>query len=807
LKDLRVIDHASGIAGPYCAKLFADGGADVIKLEAPGGDPLRKWSASRADLGGEDGALFRYLNASKRSVVGTLDAELRGGGAEAELRGGGAEAVSRGESEALIASADLLIEDLPPGACDRGALCDRHAGLVILSITPFGLTGPMAGRPATDFTIQAEAGSIGGRGRPGCEPFQAGGSIAAWSGGASAAVAALAAIRRAQATGHGEHIDFSLQEVTALATNCHVDLMWGILGRPPALGTMPNFETPSIEPTRDGFVGFTTYSAQQMSDFLMMIGRPDLRESGDFDQFAQRLGRLDEWQEIVHGFTRAHTTDEIVEMAQMLRIPVAPICNGETVLEHEQLQARGVFVEDPSGGFRRPAPPYRIDGQAPGSPRRAPRLGEHGGRIEARTPKRPKLSGECRLPLEGMRILDATTWWAGPIATHILAMLGADVIHVESIQKIDGSRALGGTFASQHKEWWECSFIFLSTNSNKRGLTVDLSHPKGMAIFESLVAGADALVENFSPRVMDRFGITWEKVQALNPRCHYVRMPAFGLDGPWREHVGFAATMEQMAGLSWLTGHTDDQPRIQRGPCDPLAGVHAAFALLVAMAERDQDGRGHFVECSMLEAALNITAEQVIEYTAYGNLMQRQGNRSPEAAPQGLYPCRGHDVFESPKWLALSVASEAQWQALLDWLDRPGWATQVGVDLASRRSRQDELDEGLRRVFAECDRDACVAELVAAGVPAATVVDPRTLAEHPQFVARGFLDEVGHAIVGRQATMGAPFRFASVDHWLKHAAPVLGEHNAEILRELGHGEDEIEALAAEKVIGDWPAGV
>jgi len=138
LKDLRVIDHASGIAGPYCAKLFADGGADVIKLEAPGGDPLRKWSASRADLGGEDGALFRYLNASKRSVVGTLDAELRGGGAEA---------VSRGESEALIASADLLIEDLPPGACDRGALCDRHAGLVILSITPFGLTGPMAGRP------------------------------------------------------------------------------------------------------------------------------------------------------------------------------------------------------------------------------------------------------------------------------------------------------------------------------------------------------------------------------------------------------------------------------------------------------------------------------------------------------------------------------------------------------------------------------------------------------------------------------------------------------------------------------------
>jgi len=235
--------------------------------------------------------------------------------------------------------------------------------------------------------------------------------------------------------------------------------------------------------------------------------------------------------------------------------------------------------------------------------------------------------------------------------------------------------------------------------------------------------------------------------------------------------------------------------------------MHAAFALLVAMAEGDTTGRGHFVECSMLEAALNITAEQVIEYTANAHLMERQGNRSLEAAPQGLFGCQGHDISAHPQWIALSVETDAQWAALVEWLGHPDWATRVAGDLASRRQAEETLVECLAGVFSDRDAEECVGTLTAVGVPAALVVDPRGLAEHPQFRARRFMEEVDHPVAGLQPTMTPPFRYKSVARWLTRAAPVLGQHNAEILEELGYTVSEIESLAAQGVIGDWPAGL
>ncbi len=799
LRDLRVIDFSTGIAGAYCTKLLADGRADVIKVEPPGGDPLRRWTVAEVDLGGDDGALFQFLNASKRSLVGRPEDP---------------------EVLSLVAGADLVVDSFAPRSFDAPGLCERFPGLVGLSITPFGRAGPYADRPASEFTIQAESGSIGTRGLASQPPLMAGGNTTFYVGGTFAAVAALAALRRARRTGQGEHVDFSLLEVMCVAANVYSDLMYSLAGRPEIKGPARTVEIPSIEPTRDGWVGFNTNSRQQYTDFLLLIERPDLLEDRELATIAGRWRRMDEWNAAVRAFTTRHTTAEIVERASLLRIPVAPVNDGRSVLEHPQFRARGVFVPNPGGDFLQPRPPYRVDGNGmgEGGPRPfepAPRLGEHAGRIEPRARGGapglpPSRARDPELPLRGIRVLDATAWWAGPSACQMLATLGADVIHLEAVRKPDGMRMAGGAFLATAKEWWEWSGIFLAANLNKRGLTLDLGEPRGLELCRRLLAECDVFVENFSPRVVESFGLDWKAVREINPRLVMVRMPAFGLDGPWRDNVGFAQTMEQMTGLAWLTGHVDDQPRIQRGPCDPLSGMHAAFAALLGLFEREATGEGHLFECTMVEGALNAAAEQHIEYTAYGHVMQRQGNRAPEAAPQGLYACRGHELGGRERWLALSVASDAQWQALVDLLGRPAWALAPALlTRAGRREAHDRIDAELARWAAGQELAAAVEALVARGIPAAPVFDGRLAPTHPQMAARGFFELFDHPVVGRHPVATVPFRYATQRRgWIRSPAPAIGQHSREILTGiLGLGPAELDRLEADGVIGTRPAGV
>lgn len=768
LSGIRVLDLTTGVAGNYATKLFADAGAEVIAVEPEAGSPLR------------GRGLFDYLHTSKRSVRATVPDE---------------------ELAALVASADLVVES---GTVEVDGLRASHPQLVVLSVTPWGRTGPWAGRPWTHFTVEAASGSVVYRGMP-TEPvpYQAGGHVVEWTTGSYAAACALPAVLHARRTGDGAHLDCSMLETMAIAGSTFSDLMNNMLGRPPleALGVARSVETPSIEPCKDGWVGFNTNSGQMFLNYLMVIERFDMLDDPEWISLANRLKRWDEWNEIQHAYLREHTVDEILDRAAEFRVAAAQVNDGETILSNDHFVQRGVFVENPAG-FLQPRPPYLIDGEVVRSFEPAPELGEADGSLaDLEYPARNiRRSSDAGMPLEGVRILDLTSWWAGPEATHVAAYLGAEVIHVESPTHPDGMRATG--FYFHPDTWWEYGHMFVNVNTNKLGITLDLSQERGLEIVKELVKHCDIVVENFAPRVCERWGITWDVVHELNPRAVFVRMPAFGLSGPWRDRVGFAQTMEMMAGMAWVTGPLGGPPRIMRGPCDPIAGMHGAFAMLTALEDARRNGVGHFVEAPMVEAAVNCAAEVIVAFTADGEHLTRLGNRSPEAAPQGLYACKGWE-----RWLALSVTDDDQWLALRKVLGEPDWALNPAFDTHEGRwAGHDELDERLAAWAADQDVDDVVDRLVDAGVPAVVGWDPRRVSFHPQIQARGLYEDTDHPVVGVQPCTGLPVRWSGIDRWVRTPAPTLGQHSREVLsRLLGLTDAQLDDLEAAGVIGDEPS--
>ena len=773
LDGLRVLDASTEVAGPYATKLLADAGADVVKVEGLDGDPLRRWTAAGVDLAdGEDAALFRFLNTSKRSVVGAV-----------------------GD---LAAGADIVVGGLD---LDVDGLRRDHPHLVVVSITPFGLTGPWSDRPATEFTLQAACGSTGSRGRRDRPPLAVGGRFGEYLAGVDAAVAAVAAWRAGRTTGTGEHVDLSVLEAMTLGMNTYGPLFAELYGvEAPEEPSFRHIDHPSIEPTADGWVGFATIANQQFKDFLVLIERGDLLADEALVDINVRTKRAEEFEAAVQAWTTRHPTDEIIRRASELRVPVAPIGDGASVLDHEQFVARGVFVDGPHG--RQPRLPYRL-GAHPGTPfGPAPKHAEHTGTADW-DPRPPSTAAAPdALPLAGVRIVDLTCFGAGPSASVTLAALGADVVKVEAVQRPDGMR-FTSTRPPGTEQWWEWAPVFCGTNAGKRDVTLDLGDAEGRALLLRLVETADAVLENFSPRVMEQFDLDWPVIRDANPRTVMVRMPGFGLDGPWRDRTGYAPTMEQLTGLAWITGWDDLPPIVPRGPCDPLAGQHAAFALLVALEERDRTGAGLLLEVPMVESALATATGPVVEAAAYGVVQGREGNRGPVAAPQGVYACADPD-----RWVAVAVATDQQWSALCTVLDRADLAADPALaDHGTRRSAGDHVDEALAPWIAARAAADVVAALVEAGVPAAEVVSPGAVDRNPQLVARGFFESIDRAVVGVHRVPSLPYRFASRGDapWHRTPAPLIGEHNDEVLGgELGLGAEDLARLRNRAVIGERP---
>jgi crotonobetainyl-CoA:carnitine CoA-transferase CaiB-like acyl-CoA transferase len=750
LTGVTVLEWSTTLAGAYTGRLLADAGAHVIRV---GGAPGL----------GRGRELDAYLLDGK-SVVG----------ASLEML------------PALVAeyAADIAVVDLPDAP--DGDLIRALSGVAVAYLTPWGLDGPWAGtgRPWTEFTLQAESGSLSIRGLQTSYPIMTGSSECLWVAGAMAAGAVIAGLLGGPAD---QVVDVSLLEVTAYCTNLFEDAATAVAGTPRAGFRRRARLTPGVEPARDGWVGFNLASMQNHQDFLVLIERPDWLADEVMSTFLGRYTRSEEWTEATRAWTRRHTVAEIVELAGQFRIPCAPVHNGRTLLEDPQVVHRDFFEPHP-GGFMVPRPPMFFDGERPD--RRAV------GHITPSPPRR----GEWRGTLEGLRVLELGNWWVCPYVGSVLGSYGADVIKIESTRRIDGSRTMGGV-PSTRDHWWECGNFYLAVNFNKRNISLDITQPEGKQLLVRLIETADVLIENYAPRVLESVGLDWDAVHAINPRLVMVRMPAFGLTGPRRSMVGFAQTVEQYSGLCWRTGYPGGDPTNPSGPGDPMGGANALFALLAAVWQSKATSTGMLVEAPLAEAAMIMSAEQVIAWTSRGALLDRTGNRSAQTSVQGIFAAP-----DSEHWVAISIADEPQWEALIDVTGFTDWRAAHLATAEARREHADQIEQRLAAWMATRQAREVVERLIAAKIPAAVVTDARFVHEHEHLDARGAYEVADLPWAGKIALPTLPFRRPAKPGWLARRPPTLGEHNTEILGELGVSADEMRRLEERRVIGTRPDG-
>ena len=416
----------------------------------------------------------------------------------------------------------------------------------MVSLSAFGLSGPRGGEESSDLLLQALAGSLHSHGSDDRVPLAVGGGLAEWTVGTFGALGAVSALTARRRSGRGDLVDVSALECLAVTFICYPSVAASMPG---GQRIRPTYVmVPGIEACLDGYVGIATITTAQWHTFLDMIERPDL--ASDVSLYIQRNRDRPDVLEAIEHWTRRHTVDEVVEIGALYRIPTVPIGNGANFPGIDHVASRKLYDPNPRGGFPHPRAPFRSNLTRHRPPGPAPTLADRADDVSGLsrqadgipTAPRPFLPerGQTKekatgLPLEGIRVLDFTAFLAGPMCTQYLASLGADVVKVESIQRPDPMRYSVRVDTSVD-HWYEQGAIFQSANLNKRSVTLDLSNARGRDLALRLVAQSDVVVENFTPRVMEQFGLSYDDLRAVNPRIIMVRMPGFGLEGPWREH-------------------------------------------------------------------------------------------------------------------------------------------------------------------------------------------------------------------------------------------------------------------------------
>ena len=798
LESANILDLSLDTAGAYCTRLLADLGAAVLMVEPPGGHPLRAagpFAAGEADP--EKSGSFIHFSSNKRSVVADVESKE---GRERVLE--------------LAQDADIVVESFAPGRIAElglgyDTLSALRETLVLTSLTPFGQTGRWSQWQSEEIVDWALGGYMYFGGDPAREPLMVHNKQGAMHGGAHAAYASLAALWWARKSGRGQHVDVSVLE-SLLTAHIWTTTSWT------QEGLVMRREGSDLLRCKDGWVHFLSLAMNP--NLFILIQRPDLIDDPRFQDQQTWMEHQAEVRELVQQWCGSQPKVEIWKLGQELRIPCAPVFDMADLAEAQNLKDRGFLVEvdHPNAGkVLMPGAPYVFDGSPFPAGRPAPSLGQHQQgwpETAARPPDAPAVSlgrplmasgpGRAKpLPLEGIRVLEMTNNWAGPVAGRNLGDLGAEVIRIESPGRI-GPRASKPTAGQNFRYHYNRSSYNVKLNRNKYGITLDVGQPEGRALFLRLVKESDVLIENNSPRVMRNLGIEYEVLREANPGFIMVQIAAYGQTGPFRDFIAFGANIEAACGLASVTGYRDDERPYRTGYyyADPVTATHASLAVLAALHRREQTGQGSHVDLALQENGIAFFPEAFLQYSMSGQMPQRRGNRHAVHAPQGCYPSMGDDM-----WMVLCVRDDDEWGRLMDILedDRlsdPKFRTRDG-----RRACHDELDGIISEWSRGYDHNEAANLLQARGIPAAPVLANWEMVSNIHIHERGFYVPVPHREIGVFPYPGIVWKLPDTPGDVRMAAADYGEHNALVFKEfLGIGDGELSRLYDKRVIADDP---
>ena len=794
LKSLRVVEVGGLAAGAYCARLLADFGAEVIRIEPPGGDPAR----GHAPLidGGDGEALsawFAYVNFGKSSLV--LDP---------------AKDADRVRLADLIHSSDVCIDAMASAQGWGDVLAEAAASpgaRVHAAVNWFGQTGPYRGFAGSDAVCRSLAGMIKLVGPAEGPPLNAPDYHAGIIGGLAGYSAVLAALHARGVTGLGSQLDVSVQEACIALVDLPASESWvrGSGYRREGINRFPPTFPVGIYPTADGWLGATLVTPAQWRGFCRMLGLDDLADDPGLTTSVERLPRAEEIEARITPKLLERPAREWFRRGLELRLPLVEVPDMDAALHSEVFRERKAIIPVRVGGrvVEAPGPPMRLTATPPRLGGDVPAVGAGPGAFTGqRIPVPEPAVASGRLPLQGVRIVDLSMGWAGPLCTRHLADLGADVVKVEACRYPDWWRGTDMRPAALEQRLYEKTGRFNALNRNKRGISLDLTSADGVRILKQLVAKADAVVENYSTGVLPKLGLDYARLREVNSSLVMISMSGFGAGGlgaceDWKECRAYGSTLEQGSGLPLLVGRPGDPPVMGNSAFgDAIGGYNALASVLTALFHRQRTGQGQHIDLSQVECMLVMTAPWMIARSAGSPVPARDGNRHPQFVPQGAFCCEGTD-----EWVMLTVTDDAMWRRLCRRIGRPDLAERL-PHAAERRGRIEEIETAIGIWTETRDPDTAMAELQAAGVAAGVVRGPLELLDDPHLAARGFYRMVERDFIGRHPQPSTGWREGEAPYPVRWVSPTLGQFNADVLGELaGLDAAELARLEAAGVIG------